>query len=271
MVNKHLIYEGKKIAYQTAGKGYPILLLHGFCFDSAVWDDFQLDLIEEKYKVVRLDLPGFGKSDVWPDITIDKMAEVVKAVIDELKITRFVLVGHSMGGYVGLSFARQFPTYLDGLSLFHSHPYADDQEKRDIRHKSIEFMKRQGHVLFVKQMIPSLFNVKFSNSNAFLLEKLLFRATRYQSEGIIAAQSAMADRVDQSEVLKNIKVPVQFIIGKEDTAISAEKSEAQVHLPTIADIQYLDKAAHMGMFEERKKAQLFVRQFASYCKEKASM
>jgi len=270
MAGKHINFQDKQIHYQVDGKGYPVLLLHGFCEDSRMWEDFQADLLEENFKVVRMDLPGFGQSEVIPGISIDQMAQAVKAVLDHLKIEKLVFVGHSMGGYVGLSFARQFPGYLDGLSLFHSHPYEDSEEKKDIRRKSVAFIERQGHVLFVKQVIPGLFTPNFTRSNAFLLEKLIFRATRFASEGIQASQLAMAKRKDETATLSEITVPVQFIIGTEDTAIPAEKSQGQIHLPEVADIHILEKAAHMGMFEERKKTQRFVRKFVEFCVEKAS-
>jgi pimeloyl-ACP methyl ester carboxylesterase len=268
MSNKVTEFEGRQIAYTVEGKGFPVLLLHGFCEDARMWDDFQQDLIEEKYRVIRVDLPGFGKSDVIPAVSISQMAAAVKQVLDELKIEKLVFVGHSMGGYVGLSFARQYPEYLIGLSLFHSHPFEDTEEKKKVRQKSVEFIERQGTVLFIKQMIPTLFTPNFVSSNAFLLEKLIFRATQYAPEGIQAAQSAMANRASESETLKNISVPVQFIIGENDTTIPEEMSKKQIHLPEVADIRILEKSAHMGMFEERKKTQRHVRHFVDFCIEK---
>ncbi|HHH50144.1 MAG TPA: alpha/beta fold hydrolase, partial [Saprospiraceae bacterium] len=66
---KFLNYKDKKIAYQIDGKGFPVVLLHGFCEDSSIWDEFIEDLVKS-YQIIRIDNPGFGKTDVWEEITI---------------------------------------------------------------------------------------------------------------------------------------------------------------------------------------------------------
>jgi pimeloyl-ACP methyl ester carboxylesterase len=263
-------YKAHSIAYTQEGKGIPIVLLHGFCEDSRMWEDFLPDLLEEGFQVIRVDLPGFGQSAVIPKVSIEGMAHAVLAVLEELQVGPVVMIGHSMGGYVGLAFARLFPQLLSGLGLFHSHPYADTPEKRAERQKSVDFIKRQGHVLFVKQMIPNLFAPNFARSNAFLLEKMAYRASHYQSEGIIAAQQAMAQRPEETATLKALEAPVLFIIGKEDQTVPADQNTAQTVLPTTASIHILPRAAHMGMFEARKDTQLMVRQFADFCSSQAA-
>lgn len=263
-------YEGHTVAYQREGKGTPIVLLHGFCEDSRMWEDFSPDLLEEGFQVIRIDLPGFGQSAVIPEVSIEGMAHAVQAVLEELQVAPVVMVGHSMGGYVGLAFARLFPQQLMGLGLFHSHPYADTEEKRAERQKSVAFIKRQGPVLFVKQMLPNLFAPSFARSNSFLLEKMIYRASHYEGEGIIAAQQAMAERADETATLEALEVPVLFIIGEEDQTVARDKNKAQTVLPDTASVHMLPKAAHMGMFEAKKDTQLMVRQFAAFCSERAA-
>ena len=262
---KKITFQDKAIAYDTVGKGAAVLLIHGFCEDSRMWEDFSQDLVEEKYKVITIDLPGFGQSDVWSDVSIADMAEAVHAVLQELKQEKVILIGHSMGGYVGLAFAEKHSEMLAGLGLFHSHPYADSDDKKEGRQKGIGFIRRQGSALYVKQLIPALFAPDFVNSNAFLIEKLTFRASKYDAEGIIAALQAMKDRPDRSAVLSSISCPVLFIVGKKDQAVPVDKSIEQTHLPAISSIHIMEKVGHMGMFEATKHTQLFVRKFIAFC------
>lgn len=264
---KSITFRNKTIAYDTAGKGIAVVLLHGFCEDSRMWEDFKLDLVEEKYKVITIDLPGFGKSTVWPGVSISDMAAAVDAVLKELKLEKVILIGHSMGGYVSLAFAEKHGKKLIGLGMFHSHPYADSDEKKEGREKGIGFVQRQGHALYVKQLIPAFFAPEFVNSNAFLIEKLTFRASNYDAEAIIAALQAMKDRPDRSKVLSGIKCPVLFIIGKKDNAIPADQSLEQTHLPRVSSIHILEKVGHMGMFEATKHTQLYIRKFVAFCLE----
>ncbi|MCB0634588.1 MAG: alpha/beta hydrolase [Saprospiraceae bacterium] len=264
---KHIKFEEHRVYYNSKGKGPAVVLLHGFCEDSRLWEDFKNDLIEEKYRVICVDLPGFGQSEVMEHISMAGMAEAVAAVVKGLKLEEIILIGHSMGGYVALAFAERYPELLSGLGLFHSQAREDSDEKKAARQKSVDFILRQGSALYVKQTIPSLFAPKFINSNTFLIEKLTFRASRYEPAGIVTALIGMKDRPDRSEVLRQIKCPVLFIIGKLDTLIPEESSLEQTHLPKVADIHILDKVGHMGMFEAVKQTQSIVRQFANFCQD----
>ncbi len=262
---KYLSFLQRKIAFRAEGRGTPIVLLHGFCEDSTVWDEFKSSLLEAAYQVVGIDLPGFGRSEAIPGISIEQMAEAVQAVLVETGLGKSIVIGHSMGGYVSLAFARRFPEMLLGLGLFHSHPYADTEAKKEGRLKSAAFIHRQGHALFVKQLIPALFAQKFARDNTLLIEKLSYQAAQYPSAGIIAALEAMAQRPDESETLAKLAVPALFIIGKKDTAIPADQSLEQIHLPPLASIHILDQVGHMGMFEAPGKTQIIAREFAAFC------
>ena len=65
---KLITYQDQKIAYKAEGKGTAVALVHGFCEDSSIWEEFRLDLLEENYRIVRIDLPGFGKSEALPAV-----------------------------------------------------------------------------------------------------------------------------------------------------------------------------------------------------------
>jgi pimeloyl-ACP methyl ester carboxylesterase len=262
---KFVQYQQRKVAYQSDGKGEPVVLLHGFCEDSRVWLEFAEDLIEEQFRVIVIDLPGFGESETAAEPSIDYYAGAVLAVLDELGLARSVLIGHSMGGYVGLAIAEKRPDRLKGLGLFHAHPFADSEEKKANRAKSVEFIQRQGHLLYVKQLIPQLFNPRFSGSHPFLIDTLIHRAARYTEQGIVDALHAMIHRPDRSDALRRAAFPVLFIVGREDSAVPWEYSIEQTHLPAVASVHLLDKVGHMGMYEATRPTQLIVRQFVDFC------
>ena len=114
-------------------------------------------------------------------------------------------------------------------------------------------MRTNGHIVYVKQLIPKLFAELFATSNEFLINSLIFKASKYHPDTIIGAQQAMLSRPDNSEVLKNISCPVLMIIGKQDKTVSYSFSLKMMPLPTVADIHILPKVAHMGMFTARDK------------------
>ena len=256
-------FKGKEIASYRSGtgeEGLPIVLLHGFCEDSRMWDEW-LPLLPSYRSYLCIDLPGFGNSELLEETTIDSMADAVAAVLKNKKIKKCILVGHSMGGYVACAFAEKFGDQLAGLCMFHSHPFADAEDKKAGRLKAIEFINTNGHILYVRQLIPKLFAYDYSKGYQAEVNRLIYYATEYQTEAIIASLHAMRGRPDRSEVLKNIKCPVQFFIGKEDAAIPYEVSLAQTHLPDIADIQIYNDVGHMGMFKSPRRTAKAFRNF----------
>lgn len=265
MALRFVKYNQKKIAYASEGRGVVVVFLHGFCEDSCIWDEFKLDLLEKKHRVVCIDFPGFGKSETVENLSIAYMVDAVQTVVEHLALKKIILIGHSMGGYVSLAYAKKYPTILQGLGLFHSHPYADTAEKKAHRFRSIEFIEEYGHALYVKQLFPSLFPKDYERTNRFLIDKLTFKASANSPEAIIESLKAMADRNDESLVLKEIQVPVLFIIGEEDNLISMEQSMQQTTLPEVSAVHLLEKVSHMGMFESKQKTQILLRQFVSFC------
>jgi pimeloyl-ACP methyl ester carboxylesterase len=261
---QYVNFKGRKVAFRVQGKGQPLMLIHGLCEDSTIWDTFIKGLVGE-YQVICPDLSGFGESDILPEHSIELMAESIKAVLDDLGISKCVMVGHSLGGYVSVAFAKLYPSVLTGLGLFHSHPFEDLPEKKEERIKAINFIKTNGHIVYVKQIIPKLFAELFATSNEFLINSLIFKASQYHPNTIIGAQEAMLNRPDYSEVVENINCPVLMIIGKQDKTVSYSISMAMMPLPRVADVHILPKVAHMGMFTARDKSVKIVRNFMELC------
>jgi pimeloyl-ACP methyl ester carboxylesterase len=257
-------FQNKRVAYRVEGKGQPIMLVHGLCEDSTIWDEFSKGLVDN-YRVIRPDLSGFGASEILPEHSVEMMADSLKAVLDELGVSRCVMIGHSLGGYVALAFQKKYPSVLQGLGLFHSHPFADTAEKKDERQKSIEFVQKNGHIIYVKQLIPKLFAELFATSNEFLINSLIHKATQYTPETIIGAQTAMLNRPDNSDVLRNCPCPVLLIVGKQDKVVPYDMSLQMLPLPSVSDVLILPKVAHMGIFTARDKTVKAVRDFSDLC------
>lgn len=246
----------------TEKKKTSILLLHGFCEDSRMWQYFMRGM-RKKFQIVRIDLPGFGKSPLSRKMSIEEMASEVDRILEKEEIEKFIFVGHSMGGYVALEYAKHFSEKLSGLCLFHSHPFADSDEKKQNRTKAADLVKNGGAKAYVREVISSLFPPNYSKREQ--VQNLINRAKEYSPEAIENALLAMRDRKDNTEVLKKVDCPVQFIIGKKDTAVPAHFSREQTHLARIADIQILEDVGHMGMFEAGARTKKDLLSFIHLC------
>ena len=260
-MSKTIIHNHKKIHFTDQGKGDAVILLHGFLGSLRIWDDFSREL-SSQFRVVAIDLPGHGGSDVAADATIEAMAGSVKAVLDSLQISSCLLTGHSMGGYVALEFARQNPQMLRGLCLFHSFGSADTEEAKENRRRTINIV-RLNHEGFVRQFITDL----FAESNVLRLSNEISQLQEFAAEvsvdGIVASLEAMRGRSGAIELLQNIEVPVLFIAGKEDSRIPIQKIMAQALLPEHAEVLILSNVGHMGFVEAPEKTLPVLRDFAA--------
>jgi pimeloyl-ACP methyl ester carboxylesterase len=263
-MEKQMLWQGKPVNYSVEGTGFPVVLLHGFLENIHIWDDFR-EFLKPDFQVVAIDLPGFGKTAVLGEShPMPLMAEVVKGVLENEKIQKTVLIGHSMGGYVSLAFASRFPEMLAGLVLFHSHAAADNEEGKQNRNRTIEVV-RKDHKNFITGFIPLLFaeeNVsRFSKEIAHLREMSL----QTPAQGVIAALAGMRDRADYLAWLRQAPFPLFFVVGKQDSRIPIEKIVPQVTLPPHAETVILDKVGHMGFVEAPSRIFPVVRDFLKRC------
>jgi pimeloyl-ACP methyl ester carboxylesterase len=266
---KHtLLANGHRIAFRQDGPadGLPLVLLHGFCEDASVWDDFLPRL--NGLRVVRVDLPGFGGSALPLTPGMDVYADAVCAVLNDLSIEKCVLVGHSMGGYAALEFAEKFPERLVGLGLFHSHPFEDSPERKEGRRRGIEMLQSGKRDLYVAQLFPNLFAEKFAKSNPDLINRLIDKGKRQSAEGIIAALEGMLARKNHSETLRKSVCRVLFLLGSEDSIVQVEQGLQAAVLPDIAEVHIMTGTGHMGMLESPEKCAKIVRGFWEFCARK---
>lgn len=248
---------------KSYGEGKPILLLHGFCEDSRVWDVI-VPPLSKNNKVITIDIPGFGKSSLVNDeeITLEDMATLIKEEVLQEGIDRCTMIGHSMGGYLTLAFAEKYPEFVNGFGLFHSTAYADTDFKKENRIKHIDFVKRNGIEPFVKTLIPSLFSAKHNYTQQ--VENSLQMAKECSVSGVTNALQAMSKRPERLDVLNSSKVPVLLIAGKDDVLIPVEKLAYQASLPNRCQFEILQKSGHMGMVEEPEKSVAILNEFIDF-------
>jgi pimeloyl-ACP methyl ester carboxylesterase len=241
-----------------------VLLLHGFAEDGEVWNEI-VPRLSGHCRLLIPDIPGSGKSMLLPgEPSIDALADAIKIFIDQLGIETAVLIGHSMGGYIALAFAEKYPGRLKAFGFFHSTAYADSEEKRATRRKSIEFIRQHGAVPFIRQSTPNLFALETRESRASLVEETILRYSRFAPESLIYYYEAMIRRPDRVSVLRQFPGPILFLMGAKDTVIPYEKSIQQCHQPTLSIIHTLDHAGHMGMLEEPERSSALLQSFLNF-------
>lgn len=251
-------YKNKNIYYQNIGKGNTVVLLHGLPVDGNIWKE-QAEVLQNIFHLIVPDISGSGRSEMLEgeNISIDDYAEVIKTILDKENISQCTMIGHSIGGYITLAFAEKYPELLNGIGLFHSSAFADDEEKKQARLKTIQFIKTNGAAVFLKTLIPSLFAGK---QHLKKMEALIEEGKNISAASLIQYYYAMIYRPDRTDILKNFTKPVLFIIGEKDTAVPMQASLQQCHMPAIAQVHILD-SGHMGMIEQSERSLSIVESF----------
>ncbi len=261
---KQVSFKNKKIFYRVVGKGKPVMLLHGFAEDGNLWN-YQIEKLKQNFQVIIPDLPGSGASEmIEGKLSISDYADAIKSIVD-IEISKdaiaFTMIGHSMGGYISLAFAEKYPELLNGIGLFHSTSFADDDQKKEMRNKGIDFIKNNGAKAFLKNTIQNLFSEKTKKENPDLIDKLIDLSKNFTPDTLIQYYEAMRDRPDRSSILKYFAKPVLFIQGFFDNAVPLQSGLEQSHIPAVSYFKILKNSGHMGMWEEEQDSTNFIENF----------
>lgn len=246
------------VYYREQGTGHPLIFLHGFCDSHELWKDF-IQPFTRTYRVITPDLPGFGKSERLPlPFSIDQVADRLAEWILGLKLERSLVVGHSLGGYVALALLEKHAKLLAGIALFHSTPYADTPERRQVRNKVITFVEENGVAPFVETFVPGL----YANKSHPKIPSTRLRAGKTAVESLVGYAAAMRDRPDRSDLVAQTNLPVLAIGGVNDTLIPiADLQRLKAKAPKLHVFE-LEEAGHMGMHEAKKQAQNILSSYA---------
>jgi 3-oxoadipate enol-lactonase len=234
---------GVTCAYERTGKGKPVLLVHGFPLDHTIWD-LLIPLLAKKADVIALDLRGFGESAVSPaDYGMNDLAGDMAALLDQLKIEKAVIAGHSMGGYAALAFAHAYPRRVAGLGLISSQARADTPERKASRYQEAGDLVTHG----VDQLAESMSAKLTADSD---LQKKLKRLILHQSpNGLAAATKAMAERPDSTPFLAEFEFPVAIVHGLNDQMVPLERAREVKEKVKRGSLLEVEGAGHMPMME----------------------
>lgn len=254
------------VSYTVYGKGKPIVFIHGFAEDGSIWEN-QIKHLSKYFKIIVLDLPGTGLSrENFPSnsTSIDDFARLILQIADAEELDQITLIGHSMGGYVTLAFAELFPERLNGMGLIHSTSFADTEEKKETRTRSVEFMYKHGIVPFLETMIPGLYSNEFAKKHPQKINEHIKLASSFNVDVLAGYYEMMKKRPDRRHVLEQFSKPVLFIIGTEDKAVLLKDSLDQSVLPADPNVHLLENVGHMGMVEEPELVNKAIEAFVSY-------
>lgn len=243
MEERILNIDGINIAFSRRGRGPSMLLLHGYPLDRSIWNAVA-GMLGADFDLVIPDLRGFGGSDIMEaDRSLIEYASDMARLLEQLKIRKAYVVGHSMGGYVGLAFVREFAGQVAGLGLISSQAAADTPERKAARQETARQVMVQG-VEAVAEGMASKLSAE-PDVQAFVREVMV----RQRSLGLSVALDAMAGRLDSTDVLRSFKLPTVIIHGDADELIPVDRAREMKSLVTTSHYLELPGGGHMPMME----------------------
>lgn len=242
---------GQELHVVDRGSGDPVLFLHAFPFNAAMWE-YQYADLEADHRVVGIDLPGFGSSPAPPDpkaATMAGWADLVAGAMVELELDQPTIVAASMGGYLTFELIRRHLDLLGPLVLVATRPKSDDVdtfEKRTAQQDALG--GGEDLATLAKGMVESLLS-QSSLDRADLVDYVLALMQHNLPEGWIAALEAMKKRPDAMSALRGMPRPTLVVAGELDRVTPLSESTLISRLVDTGRLVVVKDSSHLPNLE----------------------
>ncbi|MGW5970390.1 alpha/beta fold hydrolase [Streptomyces sp. NPDC055186] len=235
----------------TAADAVPLVFVHGTRFSAGQWS-VQLAALRDEFPVTAVDLPGHGERSAQP-WSLSAATEIIASAVDSLGRGPALVVGHSLGGYVALEFARCRPERLRGLVL--AGASASTRGFRAVPYR------------WVAGLVPRIPADRLARWNDRLLRRLyppeVVEATirsGYAFHVLPAAWGEVLGRFDAG-AMRHVKAPVLILNGEKDVVFRSDEADfARAH--PHARVELIPRAGHLANFDDPEAFTDAVRRFA---------
>ena len=242
---------GIQLAYDEAGEGPAVLLIHGFPLCRQMWRPQAKALAAAGFRAVVPDLRGFGESESGTEVgSTDLLADDLIALLDYLGIEKAVVGGMSMGGYVMLNLLARYPQRFSAACFIVTRADADDETARGKRNHLIAEIKAGRPEAVSNAFTPLLFADGTVAAHPELVEEVRTWMAATSPSGLVLGLEAIRDRSDSSPLLPQLSIPVLVMGAREDKAIPPEKSTDMAKQIPGAKLSMLSDAGHMVNIEQ---------------------
>ena len=231
------------------GKGYPLVLVHGYLGSSEMWN-LQKDFLSKHFRIIAPALPGFGESYNLKSLdSINEMAKTIFTYLDEKKINKFHLMGHSMGGMIVQEMVKIDGARINKLICFATGSIGDIPGRFESIEASMEKLKKEGIKETVKRIPPKWF-VEGNKAKYYYFCENAVKKTK--EETACDALKAMKNWRGY-ENLKNIKNDTLIIWGDKDASYNFEQIETLNKHISNSKIEIFKGCCHNVHLEQPQK------------------
>ena len=239
------------------GSGYPLVLVHGFMGSSEMWN-FQKEHLKKNFRIISPALPGFGESYKAKSLdSINDMAKFVLTCVDEKKIKKFHLMGHSMGGMIVQEIAKISGDKINKLICFATGSIGEMPGRFETIEKSIARIKNEGIKESIKKIPPKWFIKGNKDKNYYLCEKAAANISEETSVNALLAMKKWRG-IDN---LKNIENKTLIIWGDQDKSYNFDQVDILNKNIPNSDLKVMKGCCHNAHLENPHKFNELVESF----------
>lgn len=264
MPTRRISLSNAELLVATEGRGAPLLLVHGFPLNHAMWRH-QLAGLSDAAHVIAPDLRGFGgSSPAGPALTMARLADDLAELLAALEIAGPVAVaGHSMGGYVLWQFWKRHADRVGRLIVCNSRAAPDAPEAAENRRQLATRALNEGQQAVVEAFLPKLLGPTARREQPGLERELQAMMAATSPATSAAALQGMAERADARPWLAELGVGVLFLTGAEDGISTADENRGMAQAASGSRFVEIPGAGHMAPLERPQAVNAAIREFLS--------
>lgn len=266
---KKIDVDGTIINFAQAGKGKTLICIHGWTNDWTGFIPVGKNLID-KYRVILIDLPGFGESGSLPKYTLEILAEKLKKFTEVLELKDYVIVGHSMGTCVEAKFYEMYPSSASQMVFIGA--IVDGKSNRKLfklTTKFFEILARQNlgkRIVkkIIERRIYAYFTAKFINMYKFnkgIIDAYGLIGKIRMTKEAFAEVGGEIVRSENWQLLEKNIIPMLFIYGKYDKITPMSGAEKRLKDKGSYKFVSIDKAGHIVTVEKPEEVAAEIKRF----------
>ncbi|PYQ65731.1 MAG: alpha/beta hydrolase [Acidobacteria bacterium] len=251
-------WAGQPADVREIGSGTPIVLVHGYPLDGAMWSGVARAL-SARFRVLKPDLPGRGNTEAPAPDSIEGYADFLEVIVAGLE-GPVGLAGFSFGGYICMAYLKRGAEKVRAAAFVDTRAVADDDAGRNKRDETIAAVRSNG-VAPVMESMPARLLSPESFAKRDLLERVQRIISRQKPETLEADLVAMRDRPDSSGFLAKISIPTLVVVGGRDVIAPPADSEAMAAAIPGARLVTIPGAGHLTPMERPKAVSAALEEF----------